>query len=800
MRTITSYDIDSCPSSFIVDRNVTNIGYFCFKNCQSTLKSVDFLINPQLEEIGDHAFDGCTQLARIDLRSCLFLKSIGKYAFYGCSKLKSMDFSFCKKLRLIDDYAFSTCSSLSSINFNFIDTVGKYAFYYCESLESLYLTENLETIKDYAFSYCTDLTSVMCAAAYIPNSAFFCCLSLTNIRLSDSVKSIGSSAFECCVSLTAIYIPSSVMIIYEYAFRDCLSLSGVSFGIDSALKYIGLNAFISTSVNSLILPENLYEFCSLGAKSISIDTNNKILKEINGFIMNGSTVILYIGSDSYIRIDDTITNIYDYCFYGSSIRELYLPSVLVSIGKFAFSECKSLYSIHIDSIDTIGESAFSYCDSLFSVSIKSFRVIEKSAFFQCTYLNEINCAASNSGSIGERAFSGCKIKKLVLPDGLKTIYRFAFAVISELEKVTLAGSVERINEEAFSQDTKLTTFIFEEPSYLNYIERNIFLNTNLTNIILPANVSSLQNIGIENWSINESSNYLIKQDKLIYSKDYSTVFLSVESSLDTTTLNPNVKYIHDYCFFNILFNGQLTFPQNIERIGRYAFSYSNIAHININYVNIIDYGAFMYCSYIDLFNVTKINHINKYAFVGCRIGKIENISTKNVKAYNNTLVSIEDGIVIAHALYGNIDNVVVDVPIIGYQAFMLADFKSIYMFNVEEIQEKAFDYCLNITDIYIGKTLRSIPFGKNPFLYSYLVRDHYEYNIFNKDYKIHVENFEPKVVGLLYASGIEKHRLLPWYPPIKVEETVVDENHFKIEFLGLILRPTAGYILLSYLT
>lgn len=110
---VLKYDIDSCESSFMVDRNVTTIGYFCFKNCNSTLKTVDFLINPLLKEIGDYAFYECSQLTRIDLTGCIYLKSIGKYAFYGCSGFQSIDLSKYKNLSLIDDYTFYTCYSLS---------------------------------------------------------------------------------------------------------------------------------------------------------------------------------------------------------------------------------------------------------------------------------------------------------------------------------------------------------------------------------------------------------------------------------------------------------------------------------------------------------------------------------------------------------------------------------------------------------------------------------------------------------------------------------------------------------------
>ena len=56
----------------------------------------------------------------------------------------------------------------------------------------------------------------------ICNNAFFCCRSLTDIVIPDSVTSIGDGAFEGCRSLTEVVIPDRVTNIGKGAFEVCI--------------------------------------------------------------------------------------------------------------------------------------------------------------------------------------------------------------------------------------------------------------------------------------------------------------------------------------------------------------------------------------------------------------------------------------------------------------------------------------------------------------------------------------------------------------------------------------------------
>jgi hypothetical protein len=110
-------------------------------------------------------------------------------------------------------------------------SIGVGAFQGCTSLTSVKLSDNLTTIGDYVFSMCQHLTSIT-----IPDNvtnigwwAFQACPSLTNVVLGNNVTTIGYQAFSGCTSLVNVTFPSSVSLIHDEAFLGCGSLRGVYF-------------------------------------------------------------------------------------------------------------------------------------------------------------------------------------------------------------------------------------------------------------------------------------------------------------------------------------------------------------------------------------------------------------------------------------------------------------------------------------------------------------------------------------------------------------------------------------------
>lgn len=128
-----------------------------------------------------------------------------------------------------------------------------------------------------------------------------------------------------------------------------------------------------------------------------------------------------------------------------------IPSIVKSIGSFAFSNCKGLKTIEIPpSVTVIGYSAFSRCESLAEIWLPdSVKQVQSWAFHDCTQINSIRFS-ENLKRIAESAFFGCKsLTEINLGSNLEFIGRHAFAYCDALSSVQLPDSVNKMTVNAF---------------------------------------------------------------------------------------------------------------------------------------------------------------------------------------------------------------------------------------------------------------------------------------------------------------------------------------------------------------
>ena len=178
--------INGYPSSVVIPEKVT-------------YESVEYSVT----SIGEHAFDGCSDLTSITIPNSV--TSIGEGAFSNCG-LTSITIG--NSVTSIGNYAFYQCSGLTSISIpNSVKSIGRYAFQECTSFTSITIPNSVTTIDDYAFYYCTGLTSVT-----IPNSvtnigdgAFNVCFALTTVIIGSGIKEITKAAFVLCTNLADFY-------------------------------------------------------------------------------------------------------------------------------------------------------------------------------------------------------------------------------------------------------------------------------------------------------------------------------------------------------------------------------------------------------------------------------------------------------------------------------------------------------------------------------------------------------------------------------------------------------------------
>lgn len=230
---------------------------------------------------------------------------------------------------------------------------------------------------------------------------------------------------------------------------------------------------------------------------------------LDDYIIEGDTVIKYIGTARETTVPSFITVIGENAFANGDVEQVILPNDLKIIEKAAFGWCEKLKEITFpEGLEVIDEFAFADCSSLEKLVIPdSVRFIGASAFHACSAVTEIKlpeglkligrrtfdfCVAleklyvpDSVERLAEGAFSHCEsLTSVLLPDGLKEIAAWAFAECYELREITFPEGLVSIGEVAFMKCSSLVAF--DLPSSLQDIGRQAFVGCdNLSLVRLP---------------------------------------------------------------------------------------------------------------------------------------------------------------------------------------------------------------------------------------------------------------------------------------------------------------------------
>ena len=557
MRTIGSSAFEGCNSmkKVVLPDTLTSIGDRAFKNC-SFIEKLE--IPDGVTEIEDATFYGCSGLTG-ELKIPDGVTSIGSSAFGGCSGLESVTigsgvtsigwsaFSGCSRLESViwnaenctdvgmysngnNQTIFQSCTNLSTVTFGKnVKTVPAYAFYGCSGMTGdLKIPDSVASIGEYAFLDCNGLESVTIGSGMtsIGNYAFSGCNGLTgDLKIPDGVTSIGDEAFSGCSGLTGdLKIPDSVTSIGDNAFDGCSGLESVTIG--SGVTSIGDRAFYGCSgLESVIWNA---ENCTYAGYYYSNGNNDTIFQDCTNL--------------SKAVFGENVKKIPAYAFYNCSglTGELKIPDGVTSIGSFAFRGCSGLTGeLKIpDGMTSIGSSAFSGCSGL-TGELKipdSVTSIGAGAFGGCSGLEKIEVAAGNPNYSSQDGILYNKEKTefihipkaikgaVTIPDSVTSIGWAAFSGCSGLTSITIPDSVTTIETSAFKGCSGLTSITI--PDSVTTIEASAF-----------SGCSGLSSATIGSSASSKSRCYLIGE----------SAFKGC-SSLRTITIPKSVCYIGKAAF------------------------------------------------------------------------------------------------------------------------------------------------------------------------------------------------------------------------------------------------------------
>ncbi|WP_319755536.1 leucine-rich repeat protein [uncultured Sphaerochaeta sp.] len=403
---------------------------------------VEIFLPSGVSSIGSSAFQGCLNLERIWLPDTL--ERIEEYALSACTSLKSIHLP--SNLEFIGTQAFS----YTSLEFIYIpdgvEQMGGNVFWnspntliaYCQPLErksgwsvnwNKGIQEPVYGISPISeFNYATDnssitiinlvgeaSSSVVLAPEYtdphtlenlrvkhIANDAFADQKVLSEVKLPDSIVSIGHSAFSGCTNLTSVRLPKNLEKIEARTFSNCQSLASIELPL--SLSSIGDYAFANAvSLSQILLSDGLVEmgrnifdsctslkhvYCKALERPVFWSSSwkngwssgevhwNHYPNPPSDFVYTKYNNLNEIRIDGYIGSSDTVvipfsidgmdvTELNYQCFYNKkNIKQIVLPSTIHTIGSMSFAGTGISSFVIPNSVQTVTGRAWYECNSL----------------------------------------------------------------------------------------------------------------------------------------------------------------------------------------------------------------------------------------------------------------------------------------------------------------------------------------------------------------------------------------------------------------------------------------------------
>ncbi len=301
--------------------------------------------------------------------------------------------------------------------------IGDEAFAFM-SVTNVVMPDSVRSVGNYAFrSASVRSVGFSSNVTTLGEGAFFECLALTGITLGNALTSIGDYTFKECAGLTNVIIPTSVIHIGTYAFHACRGLIDVT--IPDSVATISYGAF----------------------------------SECTGTLA--------------LAINDGVISIADYAFHDcSQITRLTLPASIRSIGETTFSECRSLTNLLFSNgVTNIGNLAFYNCSSLTHVTLpESVASMGREVFLGCGNLEHIAVDPDNpyfgawDGVLYNRArttliwYPPAKVgSSYTIPKSANLIGDSAFASCINLLRLYFEGQAPQLGEGPF-YDTRFIIF------------------------------------------------------------------------------------------------------------------------------------------------------------------------------------------------------------------------------------------------------------------------------------------------------------------------------------------------------
>lgn len=554
-------------------------------------------IGKNVEEIGDYAFAGMSALTTVNFEDSTSALTLGKGVLQGTGSLGNIVLP--SRIREISEEMFRNSAIAVVTIGSSVTVIGKNAFTGCTGLREIIFAEgcNIETIPESAFENVAAGTITIPKSVKVIESRAFANVSaseiifeegsvlttigegaftgsgLVSISLPSSVTTLGKGVFKGAKKLTSVSIDGTALVnIPDETFSDCTKLK--SFNVPNTINDIGYRAFycckglasVTYEVGgegALTIGENAFHLCSklttlaLPSRTESIGVSAYYAVKVTEATFTDSEIG---GTDA----TSGLKHIGSRAFELSSLKTIELPEGLLTIGSYAFSQCKSLTSAVIPSTVTNLDQKDSSGAQILGVGRFA---------FNSTTLTDITFRPMSGekpeGYLGVTlcdTFSSCKkLTNIVLPANMVTALDYKNNVIPAISADAMDGcplSQITVNEGGNYVAENNILYLTE-----NGVKKEIIVAAKSVSgeVVIPYTVSNI-------WRGAFDSCELITSIKFEATPEgQATVPLKISAYPDTFPLGT----------FKATKFTSIELPSRTVGIGPYAFAYSGLTSIKI---------------------------------------------------------------------------------------------------------------------------------------------------------------------------------------------------------------------------
>lgn len=411
-------------------------------------------------------------------------------------------------VRSIGDSAFSYCNALTTVTFaegSQLKSIGLAAFYGTEQLypkfKEIKIPDSVDTIGSGAFFYCQNLERITLPSALqtLSSVTFYGCAALSEVTFPASLKTIESSVFDGCRNLSEVKLPASLTAIQSSVFHRCSAKTVFYDGSLEQWNHITAdNDVLGYSCPSLVMDDYTAQF---------IPVEDDPDHPFPGPPPKTVTITKYTGTESTVILPSTISSWpvtkvgEDALKDNTTITSVTIPDSVTEIGANAFADCTNLTSVNYagDWSNLTIQSGNPAVQDAANAQLFDFKFTPDNTAVIVTRYNgtaaDVTIPSRYKDKpvtmIDHAAFFNSVVTSVTIPDSVTSIDDNAFGFCSQLTNISIPNSVTYIGFSAFAHCTSLKSITL--PSSLSSISEALFSGcSQLTTIHIPDSVSSIQ--------------------------------------------------------------------------------------------------------------------------------------------------------------------------------------------------------------------------------------------------------------------------------------------------------------------